>query len=162
MVGDDFDRGGGLGARDVPFVFSFQAGALSMTKLICPFFLIALCWYLLSSVILFITQEHFANSVKWLTILTAVGCLDLYAIAKVVQGILGITKAAEQKIVFITQIGLWVLIKLVCLILFGIALWVGREASGLALSLGAGTLMIVPVVGGVLWTQRELRNARAT
>ena len=88
---------------------------------------------------------------------------DLLAMAQVVSQLLQLSGAGPQSTARgprMMQIFFWGLIKLACLGLFGVILWAGRETPQRALLMGLGTLVVVPLVGGFWWSQRELSHAR--
>ena len=103
-------------------------------------------------------------AMKWLFGLWALSILDLVAISKSISAAVSVMgHTGEKRAASIIQASYWGLVKLACL---GIFIFVLIRASALAapglklgLVTGLGTLVIVPLIGGLFWSQRVLRHA---
>jgi hypothetical protein len=124
-----------------PFAFAAIAWAVAA---------VLLCWYWDGSVLAF----------RWMLGLWALCLLDLFAIAKTMAAVIAVSAdAAGNRPALLVQASTWGAIKLACLGLLGILLFRGQSIPSHALLLGLGTLVVVPLIGGLWWSQRALRHA---
>ena len=132
-----------------------------------PFFIIALAWLLLSGLLIF---KKFGNSPEAVTV--ALGTLafwglslvSLFVLAKLVSLILGLTTTPpEKRMGAAIQAFYWAVFKLACVGILITALIRASQATtpgfGLAVVLGMGTLCIVPLGGGYLWSRKGIHHA---
>ena len=125
-----------------------------MSKTIFPFLLIAFAWLLLGS--FFIGMNlwsgwfELAKNIGFFLAIWAISLLNLYTLTQVV---FGMNQGTGKKTFF------WGLIKLFSLgILVGL-IYMGRTKSlPMTLILGISTCLVVPVVGGMIWS-KDLKNA---
>jgi hypothetical protein len=86
--------------------------------------------------------------------------LDLTVLAKFLSSTGSLMNATEEtKSAHAVQALVWGLAKVVCLGLFVLVLLKGHEIPMHSLLLGMGTLVVVPLAGGYIWSQRVLQNA---
>ena len=83
-------------------------------------------------------------------------CLfDLFALMKTIVGALKLMSATlENRGPLLIQTSFWGMIKIACLGIFTVILIKGQAIPTLALLLGVGTLVVVPLVGGYWWSLR--------
>jgi hypothetical protein len=96
----------------------------------------------------------------WMAIFWGLCVLDLWVLARFMSVAMAWMNAEpEKRTAYSIQAFCWGLFKLVCLGLFIGVLLKGYEIPTYGLLLGMGTLGVVPLFGGFLWSQRILRNA---
>ena len=136
-----------------------------------PFLIVAIVWCFIAFLILFGVSKSVAGFV-WLLGFWFLSVLDIFIIAKLVLSLLSFVSAPSgpqtevigdsKKPIFLTQIILWLVAKLVCLGLFGACLFLaGESAPKLGVFLGISTIIVVPLFGGLWWSYKELSHARA-
>jgi hypothetical protein len=130
-----------------------------MTDVRKPFIIAAIFW----AVIGFAMCRHFSavqelpKNLVWLFGLWALCLLDLLALGKTIQGMLAIAAGAGENLsAYTVHTFSWGLIKLVCLGIFALVMIKGNPIPTAGLLVGMGTLVVVPLVGGFLWSQRAL------
>ncbi len=99
----------------------------------------------------------------WFTLIWSLCILDLLALARVVSGMLtfaaGTVTDPEKRVALGVQTSVWGLLKLACLGTLGATVFVGRNIPALSLFAGVGTIVVVPLVGGLIWSQKVLNKA---
>jgi len=86
--------------------------------------------------------------------------LDLGILAKFLSSAAHLMDAEEAtRPAYAVQALVWGVGKVVCLGLFVLVLLKGHEIPMHSLLLGMGTLVVVPLAGGFIWSQRILQNA---
>ncbi|MEO5971054.1 MAG: hypothetical protein ABIQ95_14090 [Bdellovibrionia bacterium] len=86
--------------------------------------------------------------------------LDLGILAKFLSSAGYLMNANETtRSAYAVQAIVWGVGKIVCLGLFVLVLLKGHEIPMHSLLLGMGTLVVVPLAGGFIWSQRVLQNA---
>ena len=138
------------------------------------FVLASLGWLLLGlSAVYFLpdTWGDKALAAKWLLGLWFLCSLDLWVLAKTVLASLrwmgaqsgdgpnGNNGPSDKRVNYSFATLYWGAFKLICLGLLIVSLLEAQKAPMYSLVLGAGTLLIVPFIGGVFWNQRLLRDA---
>jgi hypothetical protein len=119
-----------------------------------PFFGVALVWVAVG--IGFCSGD----ALKWMLIFWMLCLLDLIALTLLVSAFVSLAAgSSEKRGARIIQASTWGAIKLACLGIFAAILLQGFTIPSLGLYMGMGTLMIVPLVGGLWWSQRELQHA---
>lgn len=101
-------------------------------------------------------------AVQWIFIFWVLSILDLVALAKTLSSVMGLINSSEKselRATYMVQTLCWGFFKLACLGLFILVLLKGQNIPWIGLLLGMGTLVVVPVMGGFVWSQRALRNA---
>lgn len=134
-----------------------------------PFLYAALVWALcVATGAYFLEPTHPVRAVLWALGLWALCIFDLFALAKVVRGALRLAAGQNEAgtadpVELRTALGLntafWGLIKLSCLGLFMGVLLKGVEIPTGSLLLGLSTLVVIPLLGGLIWSQRGLKHA---
>ncbi len=131
-----------------------------------PFLLTALGWMALSAWVCWRfspDQESALGSVKWMLVLAGICCADLFSLAKVVAIVLDLIVSAEAGITqnrtgLAFQASFWGGLKLACLLLFGAVLYRGQNIPTAGLLAGTGTVVVVPLIGGLFWHWLESRK----
>ena len=96
-------------------------------------------------------------SSRWLLGIWALCIVDLYVLRMLVWSVLQILRSDQgNPSLYVIQTAFWGVLKLVCLGLFIIVLLKGQKIPLHSLLMGIGTLGMVPLVGGFLWSQRLL------
>ncbi|MBC7693014.1 MAG: hypothetical protein H7222_14725 [Methylotenera sp.] len=105
--------------------------------------------------------EQFLQSLLWMLGLWTLCVLDLVALAKTIAAgiILMSDQAPEKKSALAVQALSWGSLKMIFLGVIGLVLWKASTVPTVALLSGIGTLLIVPLVGGFWWSQKELSHA---
>lgn len=139
--------------------------ALPQGKQLYLFGYVAMAWLVGSSVVSFFLEAGQESGTPVLALAALVGfwalsVLDLVALTRFLSVIFKwMSPDAEKRPLFLIQAMFWGLIKVVCLGLFFITLLKGQKIPMHGLLLGMGTLGVVPVVGGFIWSQRILQDA---
>lgn len=123
-----------------------------------PFLATSVVWLVLSvGLCAWFSAGH---AVAWVVLLWSVCVLDLYALSRAVGATLGLASGvAENRGSLVIQALYLGMIKLTSLGILGTILSYGRSIPVTSLLMGTGTLMIVPLLGGFGWGQKELRHA---
>lgn len=113
-----------------------------------------LCWALNSNI------EQAFSAYKSFLGFWILSVLDIGVLGKFLSLAAHLMNADElNKSAYAVQALVWGVAKLVCLGLFVLVLLKGHEIPMHSLLLGMGTLVIVPLAGGFIWSQRVLQNA---
>ena len=117
------------------------------------FFQISLVWYWVG-VYLLSFDLRFLTPAMWFTVFFLLSLADLYSLSKVLEYLFlhasgGSRPGARLKLIF------WSIFKFLCLGSFGFVLYAAPTISRAAVFLGAGTLVIVPLLGGFWWSRRD-------
>lgn len=103
----------------------------------------SMVWLIVVGLSLALFDPRHTEAAKWFLIIAILILTDFFLIAKVSSILLSDTvnniKAVQ-----------WVIAKFACLGLIVLAIWHGRTQSPTALSLGVGSLFVVPFLGGIL------------
>lgn len=98
----------------------------------------------------------------WFAAFWCMSVLDLFLIAKTVESLGQLLtedgQTPEKKAAWILRASTWGVLKIVCLGLFIFIFVVVTGLPQTSLFLGIGTLVVVPLAGGWLWSQRILKN----
>lgn len=125
-----------------------------------PFLLVAVLWLALTSALVlgvFIAWPTEASFERYLWYFGYFfGCIvNLILVAKVVAQTLHVvserSKTKNPKVWF--QVGTWVVIKMAWLVLFMSFVYLGRDNPPWILLTGLSTIVGVPFLGGMLWSQ---------
>lgn len=130
-----------------------------MNKVVKPFVLAAILWAVIgwASCRGFSQADALTRNLVWFFGLWALSLLDLVALGKTVQGLIAIAGGAGENLpAYTIHTFSWGLIKLVCLGIFALVVIKGSPIPTAGLLVGMGTLVVVPLVGGLLWSQRVL------
>jgi hypothetical protein len=97
---------------------------------------------------------------EWMFYFWGLSLIDLFFLAKLMQVMVyGQRSKSKKNLKMSIEALCWGLIKISCMGLFILALLKGQKTPLYGLLLGLATLGVVPVLGGVLWSQRVLRHA---
>jgi uncharacterized protein (DUF697 family) len=127
-----------------------------------PFALAAVIWVALGWVACryFSESGEMQKNLVWLFGLWALCLADLVALGKTIQGVLAIAaggpNAGENLAPRVIHTFSWGLIKLVCLGIFALVMIKGKPIPTAGLLAGMATLLVVPLMGGLFWSQRVL------
>jgi hypothetical protein len=90
-------------------------------------------------------------------LLWAISCLNLAALGKFVFEFLKWVRDTGQinSPVRGTKVYIWAAIKFGCLILLGSLIWQSRTVPGMTLLLGMAPMVVVPIIGGYLWSRKR-------
>ncbi len=137
---------------------------------------VALGWLLLSLLIVLLIHigdpHEVSLSAKWIFGLWLLSVVDLLAMAKLlVTAIRVLDLSGEKRAAAIIRASYWGIVKLACLVLFVVLFLNAGQSSGQtigaqtgaipheAIFLGMGSLVMIPLLGGLIWSQRILRHA---
>lgn len=123
------------------------------------FFWVAGLWWALSAA----WVSNAGSSLSWLSAIWFLCMADLFALAKLVSALLELVgsenedrKKHGQAVIRASS---WGAIKLACLAFIGMVLFRGRDIPTYSLLAGLGTLVVVPIFGGLGWHLRGERHA---
>lgn len=132
---------------------------MSEQKITVPFVIAAAVWAAVGYGLCrhFSSSELLRSNLGWLFALWALCLFDLFALGKTVQGLLSFASGiTENRAIYAIQTFSWGLLKLACVGIFALILIKGNLPS-LGLLSGLGTLIVVPLLGGLIWSQSVLR-----
>jgi len=115
--------------------------ALHPSRSMRPFAIAALLWAL--------TGVLICRNTEWFLGLWALSLFNLLALARAVKEILALVATTENREGCAIRAFYWGTLKLICLGIFAAVLFRHRDASFMGRLLGAGTLFVVPLVGGL-------------
>jgi hypothetical protein len=130
-----------------------------------PFGIAAALWAVVAIVLCRIfaaNQAIFTLNLVWMAGLYFLSLLDLVALGKTVQGVIAI--AAGNRAASTIHTFYWFGLKLACLGIFILAMIAvshsGKVVPTVGLLTGVGTVAIIPLFGGLLWSywSKELAN----
>jgi hypothetical protein len=124
-----------------------------------PFVATAIIWGLVGLGVSLQGPGDALQSAKWMIGLWALCVIDLFALANVLRPILllmTLDDDSDKRPAAMINALFWGIAKFVCLGLFCIALMSAQGVPQRALLTGLSTLLVVPLVGGFLWSQKEL------
>lgn len=101
-------------------------------------------------------------ALAWFLVLWAACMLDLLVLCRAVYALGAILEeghSVEKTAALRLQAFFWGIFKLACLGIFGIILSLAEGIPTPSLLLGMGTIVVVAIGGGWLWSQRVVRNA---
>jgi hypothetical protein len=126
-----------------------------------PFLWTGLIWIAISLAVIVLTDKPVVECLRWFLLLWALCMFDLLALSKTAgfASLLLTDATADRKAPLTFQAFFWGGAKLACLALLGMVLWLGRNAPSTGLILGISTLLVVPLAGGLWWSQKELNHA---
>jgi hypothetical protein len=117
----------------------------------------AILWLLASTAITALASatDDLLWALGWTVGLWAVSVADLGVLAKAVSALLELgTSSLENRGDWIIQASYWGFLKLACLGIFATVLIMGHEIPVASLLTGIGTMVFVPLVGGLWWSKR--------
>jgi hypothetical protein len=123
---------------------------------------VSLAWLVIAQFIcsLLSSQDEFLYASQWLLGFWTISVLDLLVLKKLISSVFKLVSLSQERDLFLSAQALgWGVFKVLCLGLFIIVLLKGHKIPTHGLFLGIGTLVVIPVVGGLLWSQRILSNA---
>lgn len=128
-----------------------------------PFAAVGAAWGLLGGLLCVTFSVEPLRALQLSLLLWAVALLDLAVLAKTFASIgqLGSSLGADKRRRPAFWAVFWAGAKLGCLGLFVLIFSSDTGSPALALVTGLGTLVIVPLVGGILWNQREAATEQA-
>lgn len=119
-----------------------------------PFVFVGLLW-LIGGI------AYSPSAIKWTAGLWILCLLDLFFTAKAISAVsvLMVEQSNQNKPARMVQAAFWGFLKVAALgVLIG-SIYFGKSAPSESLVIGLGTLVIVPLVGGFWWSQKELKHA---
>lgn len=127
-----------------------------------PFLIVAGAWLVLGLGLCAGFSAHKTGlALSWMGVLWALCLLDLYALSRAVGATLTMMSGeGENRGPLVVRALYWGVVKLTCLGILGAALSFGRSIPVIALLMGIGTAVVVPLIGGYGWSQKVLRHAR--
>lgn len=128
-------------------------------KRLLPFFWVACAWVGLST--FYVWQTQGGRLALWTLGLAALSLFDLFAMTQAIRAVIQLVSKVDssESAAWWVQVVAWGSLKLACLFVFG---WVLLSAEGVpssSLFMGLGTLLVVPLAGGLWWSQKEIRYA---
>lgn len=124
-----------------------------------PFAWVTATWGILSGGLSGLVGGGFAAA--WALAFWLACALDLFALAKTIESALSLIaedRRSQKRPALIVKTTLWGVIKFACLGLLGISLWRARLAPPISLLTGMATLVVVPLLGGLFWSRKELQS----
>jgi len=137
-------------------------------NLLLGFFSISLFWLGIGTGIcwLFTPVPDAARvAFRWMLLFWSVSVLDLLALGKTIAFVMNVIQMkGEKRAAAVIRTLSWGMLKLACIGVF-IVLLINVSAnplpgSNLGLLTGLGTMVFVPLIGGLLWSQRILQHGR--
>lgn len=131
---------------------------------VLPFIGSALAWAAFSCVVLCKFSSPVGHpwvvTFRWFFQLWFLSLVDLIALAKVSSIVLaGVPEESKNRAQMLFRASYWGFLKLACLGIFLFVLIKGQAIPALSLVTGLGTLIVVPLVGGIWWSQRTVSHA---
>jgi hypothetical protein len=105
-----------------------------------------------------LTQTHSPVATYWALAIWALCMLDFLTLARCGSSVLALMASGPndtKRPYWMIQSLFWGSMKLLCLGAIGVALFYGRSIPSIALLLGLGTLLVVPLFGGFWWSRKE-------
>ena len=111
------------------------------------------------------------RQMKWLCGLWLLSMVDLFSLVQGVGLLVRLSadgsaaapdsekQPRENRTFLIIQTSYWVTLKLACWLLLSLVLLKGKAIPLYGLLFGLGTLAVVPLLGGIMWSQRISRHA---
>ena len=135
-------------------------------KTVLSLLFVALTWCVFGLLIILATQDSVVlyRSVKWMIGLWVLCLADLVSLAKVVALIFGFlsNQDTDLRLFLSVQMIFWAVAKLLCLVVLGAVLLLGKNIPALALVVGLGTCIIVPLFWGLWWFYRVRKDLQCT
>lgn len=125
-----------------------------------PFLWASLAWAALSiGVLSFIASDPGESMRSW-GIYFALALTDLFFLVKTVAALMHLMsdQGAKNRTAYAIQAFVFGGLKLICLGMIGLCLWKLPSTSSGGILFGLGTLVVVPLLGGFLWSQAELKK----
>jgi len=129
---------------------------------LAPFLWVGLIWGLIGLFTSLQSENSPFHVMMWTLGLWFLCMLDLAAIAKTIAIVFILVSPQDlaNKPAMIVQVIFWATLKFGCLGLLGFLFWsFGKELPNMALLMGLGTLLVVPLLGGFWWSHKELSYA---
>ncbi len=125
-----------------------------------PFILATLGWGLLSAVVLTFMGGDVLGALRSWGIYFALAVTDLFFLVKIVAALMHLMsdQGAKNRTAYAIQAFVFGGLKLICLGMIGLCLWKFPSTSSGGILFGLGTLVVVPLLGGFLWSQAELKK----
>lgn len=124
---------------------------------------VCIIWLFIGEIACFLIGPSFEDKVQaafFMFGFWALSALDLWVWVKLMETVIHWMNAIQEKrTAYSIQAFCWGIFKIVCLGLFIGVLLKGYQIPTRGLFLGVSTLGVVPLIGGLLWSQRVLRNA---
>ena len=125
-----------------------------------PFLIASVLWLAIGTLLcrgLSHAHDDFGHTYRWMILLWAVCLADLGALAKTVHALIQIAAGAgEKQPILLIETFFWGFLKLICLGIFGVLMFRGEPIPSVSLLVGFGTLIVVPLFGGMLWSRTGL------
>lgn len=110
-------------------------------------------WYIIGCLILGFSGRSFTSDLVYFTAVFLWAHLNLFFLMMLMKTLFQFIKAesADERNALRFGILIWGSLKVSCLLFGVVFLWAGSDITGLALVLGVSSLLVVPLVGGLLW-----------
>lgn len=102
--------------------------------------------------------SDFGIALPWMLAFNLISLVDLLASSRLIAHLLSLHSESVNRTFSVLRASYWASIKIACLFIFGVTLLKGRLLPLFGLLLGASTLLVVPVLGGILWYCMGNRN----
>jgi hypothetical protein len=125
-----------------------------------PFLWATLGWAILSVAVLLFIADDVGQSMRSLAIYFTLAGTDLFFLVKIVAALMHLMsdQGAKNRTAYAIQAFVFGGLKLICLGMIGLCLWKLPSTSSGGILFGLGTLVVVPLLGGFLWSQAELKK----
>jgi hypothetical protein len=146
---------------------SSETEKVSFRGVSLPFGIASIVWVVLGAAICgyFSESVELKKNMVWFFGLWTLCLCDLVVLGKAVQGMFAFAAGTvENRPAQVIQTFSWGFLKLICLGIFTLVMFKGRPFPMLGLLGGLGTLVVVPLLGGLLWSSKTLgvsENGRA-
>lgn len=122
-----------------------------------------LIWLLVGSILSVALSGGAWIAIPYFLAFAAASFLDLWVLGMAMKAVLGwieeVDSPAEKRTALAVQAFVWGLFKLACLGILGWILIVLQGSPTASLVFGLGTLVVVSLLGGWIWSQRVVRHA---
>lgn len=144
-----------------------RSPASGSPRVLLLFMMVALGWGVLGALMVYFLSSGDWSSLRYFGIFWLLSAINLAALTQTLSAVFELlamqegsgSASSEKKAAITVQAFVWGTLKLACLGIFGLVLYRSSNAPLVSLLLGTGTLVVVSLVGGWIWSQRVVRNA---
>lgn len=124
-----------------------------MKAVVKKFGIASASWYIIGCIILYFSGRSFTSDLVYFTLVFLWAHLNLVFLMMLMKTLFQFIKTedANERNTLRFKILFWGTLKVSCLLFGVVFLWAGSDITGLALVLGVTSLLVVPLVGGLLW-----------